>query len=416
MSTGGTQDECRVVHIFTFDSVPTLSNGESIADVLELGRYGIHSGGGIMEDARAVSFPKRRIQIRRANAEKVYLDVEPSVWRTNDGYGQLHLRQWMDQSPEEISEILELLCHERHEYLIDGKELKAWFSELIGARDEYPRLLQDVLQIVYFPRPKPGDFLFGDGSPNLSTLQLIYRSRKADLTTTGVIRMPEELNRNKESFCVHGRGVIVLGGHQNSTADALTMTSIELLVSMSRARVIRRELKQKLDEAERSEKWNSQSFLDSVARVSRRKHLDLEVGVRSYSDGLHMPEIVMDCFRESYRDSLRLDDILESSTSLVAALESVSRASLADVRLDAARRAERRQRKWGLLVGLGSGVLVPISMLFSYYSVNSQVQSPSGVSIFSWQQYWIPWAAAGAVILIVCVMTIVNYRKNGLED
>ena len=219
-------EEYRIAHIFTFDGVPELHSQQTIDQTLYLGRYAVNANGGIVDEARSKRYGLQLVHIERKDHSTLDLEMDLQLWRTKDGFGQLLLEHTMTGAVSDVSDILAILCHERSTYLVDGLSLEDWARSLCSGNSQM-HLLADVLQVVYIPHPVSEKYVDASNTVMLPALQVIYRSQKSDLTTTGFIRLPEELNRNIESFCAHGRGVILLGGHQDETCSAITMTAIE---------------------------------------------------------------------------------------------------------------------------------------------------------------------------------------------
>lgn len=345
------------------------------------------------------------------------LDLTARLWSDEASLAQLHLSYELDgPTPHEVANHLSIFCHERTSLSLDGVSLVEWLTDK-ASLGRAPRLGQDVLQFVEF---EDATGLVTDlDEPSNDAIAMIYRTVE-QLPDGGVpARMPVALNSLAGTFAAHGRGVVVLGGQSNATAATVRLTACELLFAVGRARHARAKIEKLLQGSRTRDQtggiWDDAERLSEVAREVRRQRTIMALDVQGYADGLFMPELVIDSFRSSFAEALRLRELTESTVSLMDALSDVIGSSLADIQLRAAKLADTRERRWQLGVGMASGIAIPVALLLSYFGVSSEATIPADRSIYDLTVYGLVWALAVASAVAIAAMTLKQYfrTKNG---
>jgi hypothetical protein len=170
--------------------------------------------------------------------------------------------------------------------------------------------------------------------------------------------------------------------------------------------------------------WADENYLRELAGTVREQRLILALDVQAFADGLFMPELIVDDFRQSFSSALRLREVAESSAALLETMAVVVQSYLEEAQWATATAVEARQRRWQLVVGVASGVAIPAALLLSYFGVSSQINAPPDRSVFDMSQYFMPWSFAAMVTLVILWLSVrqhsyqpsssnVNRTKNG---
>ncbi len=411
---GVTVPDAVITHIFSFSGLSTPDHAREAHEVIELGRYAKQVKDRPDRDVMIVDTGHHELAIKTHDVDLGKIDLEASIWFDGSGLLQLHLVQKVSAAPAEIAQALQVFCHDRDTLTIDGQPLASWVSQAAGSADPVT-LRQDVLQIVDYPRALQ-DVLREGTEPSGAALSIVYRNPQATSAALGSVRVPAELNRDPRNVGMHGRGVLLISGHSPGRQAALRLTACELLFAVGRARRARASIETHLREAAGvtfvDGRWQDVSFLQKLSVDVRRQRIVLALDVRAYADGLFMPELVIDNFRSSFGEALRLEVLTSSSLDLVDTLSEVVQSFLEEAKLLASNAGALRQRRWQLVVGIASGIAIPVALLLSYFGVSSQVNVPSGTSIFDLDTYALPWLIAVATTTLVIALSYRQHRIN----
>ncbi|MFD6138476.1 hypothetical protein [Promicromonospora sp. NPDC060271] len=408
----------RIVHIFTFRAFPSVADGVPLTEAYDFGRFSPHLVNRPGDTLRVTSLGQHDdVRVATDTSTLAPLDMTARLWSDGASLAQLHLSYELDApTPHEVANHLAVFCHERTSLSLDGVPLVEWLVDKANLGGE-PRLGQDVLQFVEFDDAT--GLVTDENEPSNDAIAMIYRAAER-LPDGGVpARMPTALNSLAGAFAAHGRGVVVLGGQSLATAATVRLTACELLFAVGRARHARAKIEKLLEGSrtrdEASGIWDDAVRLSEVAREVRRQRTIMALDVQGYADGLFMPELVIDSFRTSFAEALRLSELTESTVGLMDALSDVIGSSLADVQLRAAKLADTRERRWQLGVGMASGIAIPVALLLSYFGVSSEATIPADRSIYDLTVYGLVWALAVASALAIAAMTLRQYfrTKNG---
>jgi hypothetical protein len=407
-------EDATITHIFSLSGIRPTEAARQPHEVLLLGRYGLHVAGRPDDNVRIHTLEARPVEVTADGATLGDHLLAAEVWFDGSGLVQLHLRQRVRADHAEVARMLKTFCHQRDVLELDGLSIAAWTRSRLGTEAEMT-LAQDVLQIVDYPTALQDTLSAGD-EPSGAALAIVYRDPSMSALSVGSIRMPAELNREPLNFGAHGRGVLLLSGHSPERQTALRLTACELLFAVGRARRARASIETRLRAASEltalDGPWRDVEFLQALGDDVRRQRIVLALDVRAYADGLFMPELVIDSFRDSFGEALRLRTITESSLNLVDTLTDVVQSFLEEAKLLASTEVARRQRNWHLIVGLASGVAIPIALLLSYFGVSSQINAPAEASIFDLGTYALPWLVTlGATVAIIAL----SYRQHRMN-
>jgi hypothetical protein len=408
----------RIVHIFTFRAFPTVPDGVPLTEAYDFGRFTPHLVNRPGDTLRVTDLGRHtEVLVSTEQSTLAPLDLTARLWWDEASLGQLHLAYELDgSSPHEVANHLAIFCHERTSLSLDGVPLVDWLVATAGL-DRAPRLDQDVLQFVELD--DAASLVNDDDEPSKDAVAMIYRTAER-LPDGGVpVHVPGALNSLAGAFAAHGRGVVVLGGQSAATAATVRLTACELLFAVGRARHARAKIANLLQGSRTRDEaagiWDDAERLSEVATEVRRQRTVMALDVQGYADGLFMPELVIDSFRTSFTDALRLSELTESTVNLMDALSDVIGSSLADIQLRAAKLADTRERRWQLGVGMASGIAIPVALLLSYFGVSSEATIPADRSIYDLTVYGLVWALAVASAVAIAAMTLRQYfrTKNG---
>lgn len=408
----------RIVHIITFRAFPSVPVGVPLTEAYDFGRFTPHLVNRPGDRVRVTDLGKHaEVRVTTDRSTLAPLEIRAHLWCDDSSLAQLHLSYELDgPSPHEAANHLAIFCHERTSLALDGVPLVEWLvsSANLGGQ---PRLDQDVLQFVEFDDAT--GLVTDTHVPTNDALAMIYRTAER-LPDGGVpAHVPTALNSLAGAFAAHGRGVVVLAGQSEATEATVRLTACELLFAVGRARHARAKIENLLQGSRTRDEaagiWDDAERLSEVAREVRRQRTIMALDVQGYADGLFMPELVIDNFRTSFAEALRLSELTDSTTGLMDALSDVIGSSLADLQLRAAKLADTRERRWQLGVGMASGIAIPIALLLSYFGVSSEDTIPADRSIYDLTVYGLVWALAVASAVTIAAMTLRQYfrAQNG---
>jgi hypothetical protein len=409
----------RIVHIFTFRAFPAVPDGVPLTEAYDFGRFTPHLVNRPGDGVRVTDLGRHaEVQVTTDRSTLAPLDITARLWSDDASLAQLHLSYELDgPSSHEVANHLAIFCHERTSLSLDGTPLVDW---LVGSAslDRAPTLDQDVLQFVEIDDAT--GLVTDTDEPSNDAIAMIYRTAER-LPDGGVpVRVPVALNSLADAFAAHGRGVVVLGGQSEATAATVRLTACELLFAVGRARHARAKIENLLQGSRTPDEgagiWDDAERLSEVAREVRRQRTIMALDVQGYSDGLFMPELVIDSFRTSFSEALRLNELTDSTVGLMDALSDVIGSSLADIQLRAAKLADTRERRWQLGVGMASGIAIPIALLLSYFGVSSEHTIPADRSIYDLTVYGLVWALAVTSAVAIAAMTLRQYFRTQNGD
>lgn len=407
-----------IIHIFALSGIRQSEKGESPSTFLELGRYASN-----LERSPANSLHVRQVELPRLRVLVPGVTLEPTslhaqLWSDGAGQGQLHLAYTIDDDAELAVDHLSVFCHRRHEisFAVGDRDSELEGVPALAAHvfdlTSTPDLQHDVLQFVAFDHLDDG--LFEDDGLGREGLGIVYRRLDWALDDAGV-GLPPQLNSRGVRGAAHGRGVVLLAGHEAATVNALRLTACELLLALGRARRMRRRLENALrrDLARQgdADRPGDLSTLTRLTTMLRRERMSLAMDVMAYADGLFSPELVLDNFRDSFATAIRFDDLVQSSTAMLGTLHEVVESYRLEAEVDARELQEATRQKWEVIVGVASGIAIPFALLLSYFGVSSQVIAPPTASIYS-AHFILPWLVCALVALTITTLSLIRFRRQ----
>jgi hypothetical protein len=339
--------------------------------------------------------------------------VDVQVWRANEYQLLLRLSHEQTGDVESICDQLGLLCHDRDRLTIENLPLASWVSQQLSPPAESVELAQDVVQFVILPRPTSSL-----PAPTLDERAKIIR-RSFTYTSSNPLdayKSPTELNRSTDQYAGHGRGVILLGGHADHYVDAIQLTALHLVLGVSRLRIMRADIKAHLKAARLGTQTQTLTELVSSSESIRQNLITMSVEVSDWFDGVWMPEIVLDGFRNSFTETLDAHALRDSTQQLLTSLSSVIETYRREFELRATKRSQQVQDNWHVFVAALSALVIPLAILISYFGVSSTKSAPPDDSIFS-RPYLVPWICFGvATILIVGFALLLRRGSRAVEE
>jgi hypothetical protein len=401
-----------ITHIFSFSGLQADLPTTPVADAVDLGRFEKHVRNRPDQDVQVLPLGQiDDVVVASTDVDLVLTSPTVQVWTEGTGLVQLHLTHETSDAAEEVCRTLSILCHQRDQLTMSGRSLSDWVAELAGIPPTLS-LRQDVLQLVSVDRAALARF----EGPSHEALGVLYRDPGGTYDTLGTIRVPSALNRAGKTFLAHGRGVVLMCGHSRERQNTLRMTASEQLFALARARRARASIEAQLrsaqDHPSLSGPWKDTAFLTELADDVRRQRVVLSLDVRAFADGMFMPELIIDDFRASFAASLRLDEVTDSSVYLVDTLADVVQSYLEEAKLLASGLEAARQRRWQLVVGVASGIAIPIALLLSYFGVSSAITAPGDRSIFDLGFYVGPWTVTASVTVLVVLLSLRQHRAS----
>jgi len=402
----------RITHVFSFSGLDSELTTSEVYDSLDLGRYEKHARNRPDHDVQVLALGQvEDVVVASPKGDLTLTAPTIQLWTEGTGLVQLHLQHETTDTAEDVCRTLSILCHQRDQLTVSGLSLTEWVATLAGI-EPVLSLRQDVLQIVAVDDVGLSRF----EGPSNEALGILYRDPGGTYDTLGTIRVPSALNRSGKTFLAHGRGVVLMSGQSRERQNTLLMTASEQLFALARARRARASIEAQLRSAQEhptlSGPWRDMAFLTGLADEVRRQRVVLSLDVRAFADGMFMPELIVDDFRESFATSLRLEEVTDSSVYLVDTLADVVQSYLEEAKLLASRLEAARLRRWQLVVGVASGIAIPIALLLSYFGVSSTVTSPGERSIFDFAFYVGPWTVAASVTVLVILLSLRQHRAS----
>jgi hypothetical protein len=404
-------DNSRIVHFLSIDGfVDTASSRtlKSIQDQLNLGRFRIHFEKNSLPELKIIKLTTDKGVMKVENGGEAQV-IDISLWiLAPDGSTQLVIETIPSSNDaDSLSAELGLICFNRtrltyeNENLLDYCHRRVTELGLSGSLD----LGSDVHQFVLlnkehslFYSEKWPKRLIDDVPSEIIAMSYRESSSVAETSRQVSLRIPIELNRRQTEICAHGRGVTVLGGHDEATSNTIMYTASKLLFGLARTRLIRRELLSNL---------NSFSSTDPIsdlkkahARASNRSRLVREHGlhisteIESLIDGLTIPEMVIDSYRISLKAALDLEKNLAITNRLLERVTSIVESQREDLSLNLNAAEAINQSRWSAVVSGATAVTLPLALLFSYFGISEapQLLEP------------IPWLVTGAFVVVLLLV------------
>ena len=408
-----------IVHFLSIDGyVDTASSSNlfSIQNQLDLGRFRIHFEKNLLPELKIIILTTDQGIIRVDNGGEVEV-IDISLWvLAPDGSTQLVIKTHPSSNDaDSLSKELGLICFNRSRLTYENENLLDFCQRRVSelGLDGTLELGSDVHQFVLLSQEE--SLLYSEEWPKRSIedmppeiIAMSYRESTAVAETSKQVglRIPIELNRRQTEICAHGRGVTVLGGHDEAVSNTIMYTASKLLFGLARTRLIRRKLLANLNSFSSSDPLSD--LKDAHARASNRSKLVREHGlhisteIESLIDGLTMPEMVIDSYRKSLKIALELEKNLTVTNRLLERVTSIVESQREDLLLNLNAAEAINQSRWSVIVSVATAVTLPLALLFSYFGISETPQRLEPI----------PWLVAGAfAILLFLIAWLVKVRN-----
>ena len=263
---------------------------------------------------------------------------------------------------------------QRDTLTLDGLSLseaaQAGIGEPFAAldRDVHQVLMPGTALTAALGAEANGDFVFDDAT----VMRLVYREDRAFRARTGSIAWPGELNRPSRTVGAHGRGVTLLAGAAEHVEWAVVLVACELVSAISRLRDIREDATDTLKKAKavtpptdmrRSSVTEARRQQADLSRRLGDLEVELSFGVEAYVDTLHVPEIVLQSYRESLARTLRVADGAERTATMLERLKSVLEARRDELAALESRLDADARRAWEVTLTYVTVAAIPLGTL-----------------------------------------------------
>lgn len=328
----------------------------------------------------------------------------------------------------DVAHLLAVTCFGRDQLTVAGLPILGWLESETGwSGASFGR---NVHQCVFAGGMLAEELLHDslESTPAPAATTMVYRGTvNAPRGGPLGVRSPAALNNPGETVLAHARGVTVVAGWSRQVQAMFALTAITMVSALG---VLHRTRDAAFDALEQNQSARLASTNDARRLISHLSaqlseiQLDLCFGVEAYTDSVLMPELLVDSFQSSLRESVALQAGLINTSRMVDRLASVIRARAA--MLDAADQdeRERRGRVFNVVLAIASLIALPPSLLLAFFGVASPDVDPSR-SIVDLGQYWLPYVLAWvpfAVLLIIAFVLTWRIRStprlagfNGVE-
>ncbi|MFI6931325.1 hypothetical protein [Streptomyces sp. NPDC050287] len=311
-------------------------------------------------------------------------------------------------------------CFERRGLLLGDRPL----LDAVNERLALPTPLaygQNVHQLVFPGGRLLHDLLSADltGAAHRHTLlnAIVYRGRMpAHRTPDAEDALPPNLRNHGVTLSTHGRGVSVQAGWAPHVENGLVLVAVGMISALA---VLQRTRLAAFDTMRANElapmtdsPYEVRSLISRLSAGVNELQLDLAFGVEAYVDSLLIPEMLMEAFQSSLRDTLGIRDSLENSARMVERLTSVISARSAALDAELAERDDRRDRTVSALVAAATLIALPPTLLLAFFGVNG-TNVHDDRSILDLGTYGTAYALAWFPFVILVVIGYVLLRRVG---
>jgi hypothetical protein len=323
-----------------------------------------------------------------------------------------------ETAPDALASWLADTCFDRARIRLGDRPL----LDVVNERLALPRPLtygQNVHQLVFPGGRLLRDLLSAEGAdtarrPALLN-EIVYRGRMplsdtADLDDA----MPPNLRNHGVTLSAHGRGVSVQAGWAPHVENGLALVAVGMISALAvlqRTRLAAFETMRANERAPMSDSpYEVRSLISRLSAGVNELQLDLAFGVEAYVDSLLIPEMLMEAFQSSLRDTLGIRDSLENSARMVERLTSVISARSAALDAELAERDDRRDRTVSALVAAATLIALPPTLLLAFFGING-TDVHADRSILDLGTYGPAYALAWLPFVVLAVIGYVLLRR-----
>ncbi|MEV8199901.1 CorA family divalent cation transporter [Streptomyces sp. NPDC079141] len=308
-------------------------------------------------------------------------------------------------------------CFERDQLRLDDRPL----LEVVGGRLALSEPLSFGLNVhqLVFPGGSLREELLDHSDETRQSVLLngiIYRgkmpSEGADRLTVSV---PPNLRNHGVTLSAHGRGVSVQAGwapHVENGLVVVALGMVSALAVLQRTRLVAFAMMKENEQALTTSPSEIRTLISRLSDGVNELQLDLAFGVEAYVDSLLIPEMLMEGFQSSLRDSLGIRDSLDNSARMVERLTSVINARSAALDAALAERDERQNRIVSALVAAATLIALPPTLLLAFFGVNA-TNVDEGRSILDLGRYGAAYALAWLPFVVLVVIGYFLLRRAG---
>lgn len=407
-----------IIHVFTLTGLAAIRLGRSVTEVEDLGRASlalkterpeIYSLNISRPSKNEITVPEKSISLTLEN-------FSVSIRTASINTAVVVIKHKMRDDVSEIAGLLDVLCSDRERFLVNGETFIDWLHDLDPALKP-AQLGKDVFQIVEMDESAIPLLRDIDLSPSVNTQALILREKvTAENTQYHSIKIPKEFNRRANQFAAHGRGVLVVAGLQDPPVEVILFVATQLLLAIGQIREMRNDLQGtfagiRKDEDPTQTHRSIEEIRSWTEKIrSYRAHLVLDI-IPAVT-GLDSTIEETDDFRESFGGSLRIKELLDSGTSMLDTLSEIAEIDLKETQFAVATKTEARERNWRFVVGLASGLVVPIALVLAYFAVGTSNDVSPHSSMFDWNLYWLPWTVTIVSIVLLSISSTLQFFRS----
>ncbi|WSQ13328.1 hypothetical protein OG604_39400 [Streptomyces sp. NBC_01231] len=323
-----------------------------------------------------------------------------------------------DTAPDALAAWLADTCFDRRRIRLGDRPL----LDVVNERLALPTPLtygQNVHQLVFPGGRLLRDLLsadLADATRRPALLNdIVYRGRlPAHRTSDAEDTLPPNLRNQGVTLSAHGRGVSVQAGWAPHVENGLILVAVGMvsaLAVLQRTRLAAFETMRANERAPMTDSpYEVRSLISRLSAGVNELQLDLAFGVEAYVDSLLIPEMLMEAFQSSLRDTLGIRDSLENSARMVERLTSVISARSAALDAELAERDDRRDRTVSGLVAAATLIALPPTLLLTYFGVNG-TNVHADRSILDLDTYGTAYALAWLPFVVLAVIGYVLLRR-----
>lgn len=403
-----------ISHVFSVAVAPGTRLGRPLTDEADLGRFHLHflHAESDIWSMRLECSPRTTVG-RGHEVEPLMLEGCSATLLTKGGHtAHVVLRHEASGDAFALALVLRVLCHERSSLRLDDLPLEEWFERTAPHLGSVA-LGKDVLQIIELAAEDLPLLVSEGGLPSDDAIALVYRDDHPHRRLATSVRQPRELNDGRARFAVHGRGVVVLAGHDDTPASALAYVLHEMLFATGELRAMREELRGALRTLDGDPGLDRS--LDEIGRLTarvRRYRLLAALDIAPALTGLETPDLVLDDLRRSFGGALQMPELLTDANGMLTTLAEVTEAALAQAQAITTQRSDRRQQRWQFIVGVASGLVVPVALFVSFFGMGTTLDVAPESSLLDIRRYWGLWLLTVAAMGALVGASIWQYRRS----
>ncbi|MFI9759650.1 hypothetical protein ACIHFB_17095 [Streptomyces sp. NPDC051963] len=289
--------------------------------------------------------------------------------------------------------------------------------EVLSERLDLPEPLdfgQNVHQLVFPGGRLLRELLDAEPGRDLLLNEIIYRAKLPRHPGAPLdVSVPPNLRNHGVTLSAHGRGVSVQAGWAPHVENGLTLVAVGMISALAvlqRTRLAAFDMMRRNEQALTDSPSEVRTLISRLSTGVNELQLDLAFGVEAYVDSLLIPEMLMEGFQSSLRDTLGIRDSLDNSARMVERLTSVINARSAALDAALAERDEHRDRTVSALVAVATLIALPPTLLLAFFGVNA-TNVDDHHSILDLREYGLAYALAWIPFVVLAVIGYILLRR-----